>query len=499
MHGSLRKHPILSITLRAIIPAMPNVEMHTRRKRLLFAFAGCFSLLLLSGIGFTFSRSVPLIAAVFGEKENTTLLPSKTGDSKEAIPVSAEILLGQAERERSRGNARAAILLYEKALERGGELPVMQRLFDTALLVSDTEKAESVMGLLSFRGVPDLTLEALRGQVLLRKGKLDEARTLFAAEPNRSEYRYGLTLTSILEGNHGEAKEHLAVLGTSNDPAMAHAARVIMGAYDEFALFEDGSESHLQTLLARSLGQIGEWPAAATLLTNVVSGDPDYRDAQILLGYSLFMMDAPENAFLALEQAYRIDPEKAETQYFLGLTHRRLGHSDEALTFLSHALQNGFVPKRPLREELAELSVERGAYEEAIGQYRAIVDEGEADVIIYRKLITLLIDHHQDLEGARVLAGEAREALGDSSADVLEEDLNEAATFLQTATEQDPTLGSAWLHRALLHEKLGERTEALSAYKRAYEESVARNQEIALVAAEKYNALLMQQENTVSP
>ncbi len=483
---------------------MSDTPVPSSKRWPLYALASACSFLLIGGIIALIFGGLPMLSK--GEEKKNTLLPTAM-EQEEPLSVSAESLVTKAETALSSGNPKEAILLYEKALERGGDASVMRRLFDVSLLTGDTEKAKSVLGLLSFRGIPESVLDALRGLVLLREEKKEEAKLLFEKEPDRSENRFGLLLVSILQKNHGEAKEHLGVLRTSTDPFTLHAARVIQGAYDEFGLFEDGKPEHLETLLARSLGEIEQWPAAEELLQSAVTADPEYRDAQILLGYTEFMMGAPAAAHAALMQAYTIDPEKAETQYFLGLVKEKMGNDAEAATFISYALQNGFTPKRPLRQKLADLAIRRGSYEEAIGQYRAAVDEKDADPGIYRSLITLLIDHRKDVKEARTLALAAREIFGDTSAEVLDlvgwtalltGNRDEAATFLSTAVTLDPSLAPAWYHQGLLFEEIADREQALNSYRRAYEESIGNDPELAMEAAEKHNKLLVQEENTVS-
>jgi len=482
---------------------MPNdsISPKTEQRWSLYVFASLLSLLIIGGGAFAV-RNTEIVRKIAGTSQKEDVLLPVVQGSEETLPLTAEIYMARAEEALAAGDPSNAILSYEKTIERGGELPVMRKLFDAALLAGDTDKAEAAIGLMAFRGTPENVLEALRGFVLIRQNNLTGARALFEKEPLRGDSRFGLLLVSILEGNHGEAKEHLSILQTSTDPLMVTFARVVQGAYDEFALFEDdGRDEHLRTLLARSLGQIGQWPIVEQILEEVVSSEPDYRDAEILLGVARLMMGLPADALEALEHAYSLDPEKAETQYFLGLAHERLGHEEEATTFLSYALQNGFAEKRVLREKLAELAEKRGAYEEAIGQYRAMVDEGNATAQDYRALALLLVEHRKDPDQARALALEAKEKFGESSVEalhlmgwtaMLNDQLDEAASYLRTATEQDPTLAIAWYHRGLLEEKVGDREQAITSFRRAYEESIGRDETIAMDAAQRHNALLMQ-------
>lgn len=470
-----------------------------KRRRVLYGVASLFSVFLIAGVGYVLSGHTTVLKSVIGMGEDVnSMLPVNPEDSMQ-YPVRVEILLRQAEVELAAGEAQEAIKLYERALEQGGDLKVMRSLFDAALLVGDIKKAESVLGLLSFRGVPESSIDALRGLMLIRKGELADARRIFMQHTGHAENSFGLLITSILEGDHEGAKEQIEFLLKSRDPLMVHSAQTIKGAYDEFALFEEGKEEHLKTLLARALGQIGQWPAASVLLSGVTADEPDYRDAYILLGYSYFMMGESESALGAFESARSIDPEKAETQYFLGRVHEKLGNELDAITFFGYALQNGFTPKRSVRERLANLAIDRGSFEEAIGQLMAIVDEGEADAKIYRRLITLVLDYKKDTDQARDLALQAQKEIGDSSAEVLDlvgwtaflmGDLDEAETYLMAATSQDPSLAPAWFHNGLLTEQVGDRSSALASFRRAYEESIGSDQDLAFKAAQRHNALL---------
>ncbi|MCH7571913.1 MAG: hypothetical protein IH891_03260, partial [Planctomycetes bacterium] len=173
---------------------------------------------------------------------------------------------------------------------------MIRMLFDIAVLLGDRQRAEYVLGLLAFRGIPDETLNALRGFLHLKEGDIEGARILFETEPQHAEHTYGLVLVSVLEGAHEEAQEFLVAVLQSNDPFLAQAARTIQGAYDEFALFQDGQEEHLHTLLARALAQIGQCPSAQMLLAGVTQEDPDYRDAWIVLGYCQLAMENADRA-----------------------------------------------------------------------------------------------------------------------------------------------------------------------------------------------------------
>jgi tetratricopeptide (TPR) repeat protein len=378
------------------------------------------------------------------------------------------------------------------------DVVTLRKLFDAALLLGDQKRAEEVLGLLSFRGVSDGTQDALRGLMYLRAGDADSAKAIFEKDPQRPENAFGLLLVSLLQHDNDQAHASLEVLLASRDPLVVHSAKVVQGAYDEYALFEEGRDSHLQTLLARALAQIGQCPVAEQMLVSVVSQEQDYRDAWIVLGYCELMMQKNDAALAAFQQAYALDPEKAEVQYFIGLTQERLGHAPEAYTFYRYALQNGFEQEKIVRQKLASLAIATGDYATAVVHYRAILALGNPDISVYQSLVTIFFDELHDKNSANDYTNEAYEKFGDTAGALhlvgwmaMENgDLNRAATFLHTAVQQDPTLGVAWLHKGMLEEKVGDSAQAIISYRKAYETSVGIDQATAQLAAESHNVLV---------
>ena len=472
-------------------------------------FSGCVLILLFILLGNT--SLLERIGIVFGQGEEKLLALPVAGEEGEEAPLPFALLIDQADAAFAAGSLQDAMRLYEQALAVAGEtglssgsdIPVIRKLFQTALLLRDEDKAQSMLGLLSFRGVSEEVIDALRGFLLLNGGDREGARALFGKYPESPEHAYGRALLAIVQKAHEETETELTTVRKSSDPLLIHAAGVLQGAYDEFALFEDGKETHRLTLLGRSLAQVNQCPVAEELLNEVIREEPDYRDAWIILGYCRLVLQNTEGALEAFRQAYSLDPEKAETQYFLGLAHERSGALAEARTYFGYALQNGFEPERAVREKLAALSRREGAYEDAAAHYRAIIAlNGEDTATTYHALATLLIEYLHDVEEARTLALEARDSLGDIPlvldllgwTELLTGDVNQAAAYLTVAVEQDPSLASAWYHKGLLAERVGDTSEALQSYREAYALALGNNEELVKNAAEKHNALVMGKE-----
>jgi len=436
---------------------------------------------------------------VFSSDQGNMLISASSEQKPVSVPL--EILLRQTDDLLSSGELIKAMQSYERALELGGDSQVIRRLFETAVLIGDRQKAESVLGLLSFRGVSESTLDALRGMLLLREGKIEEARIIFEKEPLRPEYAYGLMLADILTGEHDNARERIIFLMQSKDPILAHSAKSLQSAYDEYDLFQDGKPVHLNTLIARVLSQIGQCPSALLLLSEVLIDESDYRDAWILKGYCQLMLEDQINALASFEHAYSLDPEKSEIQYFLGIAHERLDQYEDAKKFFEFALQNGFQPQNIIRQKLAFYAQKDGDKEEAILQYSAAIegdDIGPAQIETYRALVTLLIEESNDIEKARRISLMARDAFGDIP-DVLEligwtamltGNLDESATFLNSATLQDPLLATAWFRKGELEERVGDISQAISSYRKAYDLSVGIDQELSVKSAEAHNILV---------
>jgi tetratricopeptide (TPR) repeat protein len=467
-----------------------SMSAGVRQRLPLYLFAGGATFVACSLIVLGISRAPAIFSHAAGVESSPLVA------SEEALPPDA--LMSRADRAFSAGDLLAAVELYERALEQGGGVFVMRRLFDASLLLGDRDTAESALGLLSFHGVSESTIDALRGMLLLREGEFERARALFAADPHRSEQAFGLLLLHVLRGEHDEAKKQLLILMQSSDPLLVHRASAIQGAYDEFSLFEDGKESHRQTLLARGLSEIGQYALSRMLLREVVREEPEYRDAWILLGISHLMVQDQSGALSSFESAYAIDPEKAETQYFLGLTEERLGNIEKARTYFGFALQNGFEPKRLVREKLAALAESSGFLAEAAEQYSALLREGESGGAVAHAYVTLLIEQLDDYGEARAVSLRQRDVIGDVPeildcigwTALLIGNLDEAATFLNAATTQDPTFAPAWFHRAMLEEQVGSIGQAAASYRKAYDLSIGIDPDLAARAAEKHNALL---------
>jgi tetratricopeptide (TPR) repeat protein len=287
----------------------------------------------------------------------------------------------------------------------------------------------------------------LEGILALRKGNPENALNIFSRKPDAPKSLYGSALAFIALGDHEKSKDALTRALSGADPTIKTFSQTVLKAYGDFALFPEGQAIHLQTLLARALAQVNECETALKLVLPVVTVQPKYRDAWIVKGFCEFNTERTQEALGSLEQAYSLDPEKAEIQYFLARTHAALGDPENAVTFLQYALINGFRPERDARDLLADYALELGNTPLALEQLRLIAEAKDSDLSAYTRFIDVAasssthapeavsasknaLARWPDDVAALTLAGKAALA-----ADIP----NDAAGYIERALKIDPT------------------------------------------------------------
>jgi tetratricopeptide (TPR) repeat protein len=317
------------------------------------------------------------------------LAPPKERTSDSASQSQALIKLRQGEAFEYKGIWKQAEAMYADSVAAGGGVPALRKLaaielqrreYDAARQTIDALKAES-------RGTDDVML--LEGILALRTGKLAAGEAVFRQKPDSPQSHYGLGLIAIARGDHEKAKAELARTSQGSDPTMRTYAETILQAYSEFALFPDGQDIHLKTLLARSLAQVNECETALSLIQGVVTQQSRYRDPWIVKGFCEFTTERTKDALASLEQAYSIDPEKPEIQYFLARTYDALGDPQNAVTFLQYAIVNGFSPVHDARELLVDYAQELGDITLALSQQKMLTDEADAPLSAFERYIDL--------------------------------------------------------------------------------------------------------------
>jgi tetratricopeptide (TPR) repeat protein len=339
---------------------------------------------------------------------------------------------------------------YERSVDADGGLIALRKLAQAQLQRRDTAGVRETIRELRRNGARSEDLLLLESIVALRTGELLEARRILDAAEDSPQKHYVLALLGIVQGDHTSAQEHLEATARGWEPVLRASARTLQGAYQEFGLFPEGQNIHLVTLLARALAQVLECELALPLLVQVTQLKEDYRDAWIVQGYCELTTDRPQQALASLEQAYQLDPQKPEIQYFLARAYAALGNPQNAITFLEYALQNGFEPQAEVRRLLAEQAREFGDAALALEQYGHLLEQERPTFDAFEGFVAVSIGLGRT-DDALVRAQQAVERfpedavahdlLGWALASAGQTDAARAA--LQRALELDPFLQSA--------------------------------------------------------
>lgn len=345
-----------------------------------------------------------------------------------------------------KGIGKRAEEKYRESVAAGGGAPALRKLITIQLQRREYDAAaKSIADLRKERG-DSADVNFLEGFLALNTGDIGKAKAMFLKKDEDPRNQFGVALAAVMEGDHETAKNKLGIAVQSGDPEIRASASVILAAYGEFALFPGGQDIHLQTLLARALAQIRACEPALILLDKVVIIAPRYRDPWIVKGYCEFVGERTKESLASLEQAYSLDAEKPEIQYFLARTHAALGDPQNAVTFLQYAIVNGFSPVRDARELLAEYALELGNPDLALEQYRLLAEQTDGDIADVANYVNLAVKNDARAVDAFDVAKQALKRWPDdpralalaAKAALIAGMPDDATRYLQSALRIDP-------------------------------------------------------------
>lgn len=372
------------------------------------------------------------------------------------------------------------------------------KLGESYLLMDDYDQAYENLTYVLEKDPNNESAKILLAKTYIKKSEFASALDIFLSlDPENQEVRYYIGILRAQQGEIDKALNNLSKSVTINpDSPLAQKANSTVANIQEFNLFTDGKSIHLRTLIARSMIQNGEYQIAISMLKDVLKENKNYRDAWLLLGFSYYLVQKYDYALETLTTAYDLDPEKPETQYFLGLTHMKLENNEKALTFLILALKNGFEPRSDVQRKMADLYLINKNYDEALSTYLDIIKEGKTnDINQYVRPIWIYIDIKKQPIEAINLAKQSHERFPEDAmgynligwAALANDDLETARTNLEEAMKRDPNIQAVYLNLGDLYTKENDIEKAKDYYKRAY--FIDKNSSIGNLAASKYNSL----------
>ncbi len=342
----------------------------------------------------------------------------------------------------------------------------------------------------------EANLYLVKTYIMLRN--IEKARDLLQTLPESQTKLYYTGIIAAYFGQYDAAKASLNAASTivGGSPDIISKAKNVLSVFDEYGTNQGSPEIFLKTLLAKSFNQVGEYTLTIPLLFNVVKEKKDYRDAWILLGYAYLNTDDNKNAIDALEEAKKLDKNKPETLFFLGLSYSANNQKDLAAQYIAEAIDKGFEPKIQAQQKLAEIYMELKDYEKAALRYEAVVALNDTNINYYVRPMWLYIEKLNRPEKALALAKKAIEKHPNSGmaynlvgwAQINLKDYDQAKQFLTKAVELDPSLAAAYLNLGTLHEKLANIDVAKEYYRTAFR--LGEGSSIGDSAADSYNRLI---------
>ena len=285
------------------------------------------------------------------------------------------------------GDWKRAQTLYQRAVDARGGVPALRKLMQAQLQRRDIPAARDTLTRLKLAGARTEDITMLEALMLLRTGELQQAQQFLDSADASPQRSYGLALLAVVQGSHDAGQAALRDVESGWDPVLRANARLLLSAYEEYSLFPESPNIHLIALLSRALAQVHECELALPLLSQVTRQQDDYRDAWIVQGYCELTTERLPEALASFERAYALDPEKPETQFFLGRTYAAQGDHASALTFFQYALKNGFQPESDVRRAIAKAAMASGNSTEALEQYDALLSAPDAEPSIFEEYV----------------------------------------------------------------------------------------------------------------
>lgn len=426
-------------------------------------------------------------------------LPAELSEPKIGRDKTYQEMIDRAAELEKNGFPSLAIAQYQEAYKKDpSNTTPLYEIGKINLRIARYPQAEAVFDELAAREPSSLEARIYLGRAYLGQRKISEARQLFDAigVPSQATSYYRGIIAAFY-GEHDLAKQLLnQTVSQGGNDDLTKKANNFLAAYNEYNFNTESPTVHLKVLLARSYIQCGEYEMAIPLLFEVGKEKVDYRDAWILLGYAYLQTGKYPDAIEALERAKALDPQKAETLFYLGLAKYSVNDFKAAEDNLLKAREYGFEPKILVEQKLAEVYLELQNYQKSAASYEKVLALNSEDVNYYIRPIYIYIEKLRQPEKALALAQKASERHPNQAmahnlmgwALIYNNDLSGAENHLKLALALDSALDATYLNFGILYETQKQPEKAMLFYKKAH--TIGQGNGVAASAATRYNHLL---------
>lgn len=321
-----------------------------------------------------------------------------------------------------------------------------------------------------------LQIKSVKAALGMRK-VLDAKIKLEAISPDTQESLYYKGIIAAFLNDQINAKDLLVKsLTAGNDETLKQSAQKILTNFRDFELARDARIEFLQSLLAQSFDQAGQYGLAIELAFNVLKTQHDYRDVWIILGHAFLNEEKWADAQDALAKAIDLDASHPAAYLFRGIAKKNLRQTNEAIADFEAALKYGWKPRILAKQYIADAFFESQNFEKAFPIYKEIVATDASDINRFERPIALAINLLNKPKEALELANSAYKAHPETAmahnllgwALLANNDLAGSRRHLEEAIRRDPELPSAHLNLEQLLEREGKQEIPESAPQKQY-------------------------------
>ncbi|MBI4235247.1 tetratricopeptide repeat protein [Candidatus Peregrinibacteria bacterium] len=410
--------------------------------------------------------------------------------------------INQGDKFLNNGDIKNAIIHYKNAVRLNPQsAEPLNRLGEAYILNNEPKEAEEIFTQsLKFSPPENFTNLKLRIiQSKLDQRQIEQAKALLTElDAKNLEVKYYNGLLEILYKNFDKSKEIFEEIAKTEEPKdkiLEENVQKFLKNYQVFSYYQEGEKIFLETMLAKSFTDTGQYQAAIPLLFDVINQKNNYADAWLILGYSYLNINKIPDAIDALTKAQNLNDQKSEIFFFLGLAYFANNDLDQAIASIKKADELGFEPKEQIKLKLGDMYLLKEDYKNAEKLYDELISLNTDNIDLFVRNAWLNIDklkspfkavdvafkaveNHPDNAMSYNLVGWALTANGN---------YDEAKGYFQKALTMNPRLDAAYLNFGWLYEKQGAEILAKEYYKKAFE--IGSGNSVANLAAIRYNNL----------